>query len=455
MKHKIVALFLIFTLLLTGGFGCKGANKEEQEAIRPITLEYWRIFDNSNAFDEIIQDYQLMHPFITINYKKLLYEEYEKELLNALAEDRGPDIISLQSTWLQDYQKKLAPMPASIKMAYPIKKEVEIREIKSISLKELKTKFVDTVYDDVVLDIINEDGESQGKQIYGLPLAMDTMVMYYNKDLLNNTGIIEPPKYWNKSFQQTVKKLTKQNNKGQIIQSGVAMGETENIERSEDVLALLMMQNGSDMMSNGRVMFHQIPEGLSHHPGIGALGFYTDFSSPNKEVYCWNNTMKNSLDSFIQGNLAIMFGYAYHLPIIRTRAPKLNFEITTMPQIENNPIINYPNYWVETVSAKSKHLDEAWHFVQFMSTREAEVEKYLENTKKPTALRSLVEEQKSDIDIGVFAEQTLTAKNWYHGKNVTKMEEYMNEMIELAKDPEADLRNIIVQGANKVQQTVN
>ncbi|MBD3247942.1 extracellular solute-binding protein, partial [Candidatus Falkowbacteria bacterium] len=362
MKTKIVALFLISTFILTSGFGCKLPSSQTKKAMEPITLEYWRVFDDSDAFEEIIADYNARHSFITINYKKLLFEEYEEELINALAEDRGPDIFSIQNTWIPDYQNKISAMPPQTTLVFPVtkgtlKKEVvpELRSVKSLTLKDLKEKFVDVVYDDVVLE---EDGN---KSIYGLPLSIDTLAMYYNKDLLNNAGIVEAPEYWNKAFQQAVKKLTKQNSLGSIIQSGVALGGAENIERSADILSLLMMQNGAVMADEkNRITFHSMPKNLNHHPGLGALEFYTDFSNPGKEVYCWTSNMINSLDMFIQGKLAIMFGYAYHMPIIKARAPKLNFEVAKMPQIENNPIINYPNYWVEVVSTKSKYQNEAW-----------------------------------------------------------------------------------------------
>ena len=64
-----------------------------------------------------------------------------------------------------------------------------------------------------------------------------------------------------KIFQQNVKKLTKQNNKGQIIQSGVSLGGAYNIERSPDILSVLMMQNGTVMMENETVKFNQKLQG--------------------------------------------------------------------------------------------------------------------------------------------------------------------------------------------------
>lgn len=463
-KNKIIILALIFTFLLTSGFGCKLVDKTTQEAMKPITLTYWRVYDGEDAFEEILNAYKKLHPFITINYRKLRYSEYEGELINALAEDRGPDIFSIHNTWTKKYLSKITPMPPTITMAYPvergaIKKEIipELRTAKSPGLNDIKNNFVDAVYQDVVIPTLDKKTNQYEQKIYGLPLSVDTLAMYYNKDLFNNAGIAEPPAYWNNTFQQDVKKMTKQNDKGEIIQSGAALGGTNNIERYSDILSILMMQNGSVMMDEGgQVLFNRIPitfKDQKYNPGLEALRFYSDFSNPAKEVYSWNKELDNSLNMFTQGKLGIMFGYSYHLPTIKAQAPKLNFGITKLPQIEGNTPVNFANYWIETVSNKSKYANEAWDFVQFAATAD-QVKTYLSKAKKPTALRALVNEQIDDLDIGVFAEQILTAKSWYKGADSNAMEKIFADMIDTVLIQEK-IENVINLAASKVQQTVN
>jgi len=458
MTKKITILCLLLVFILTSGFGCKGSSTAVQQATAPVTLTYWRVFDDSDAFSEIITKYKALHPYVNIEYRKLRYSEYESELLNAMAEDRGPDVFSIHNTWIKRYEPKLAPMPETTTMAFPvltgtIKKEVvnEVRTNKSLSLKEIKDNFVDAVAYDVI---------SKENKIYGLPLSVDSLVMYYNKDLFNNAGISQAPKYWNKDFLQMIKKLTKQDPKKGIIQSGIALGGSSNIERYSDVLSVLMMQNGATMLGDdNKIAFNTIPSfarETNYNPGLEALRFYTDFANPSKESYSWNSEMPNSLEMFIGGNLAIMFGYAYHLPIIKSRAPKLNFSIANFPQIEGNPPtnINFANYWVEVVSKKSKYTNEAWDFVQFI-TKEEQAKSYLEKTNLPTALRSLVPAQKENDDMAVFADQVLTAKSWYKGQNAGAAEEAIKEMIDTAIANTGDkLQTIINNAAAKIQQTI-
>src|SRR3989339_724911 len=183
MKTKISILLLISTIFLTSGFGCRYVSQEVKEKMKNVELNYWRVWDGPDVFNEIIAKYTQLHPFVKINYTKLRYEEFEEKL----------------------------------------------------------------------------------------------------------------------------KKLTKQNNKGQIIQSGIALGGAYNIERNTDILSVLMMQNGTEMMEDGIVKFNQKLTGKDYNPGSDALRFYMDFANPAKEIYRWNKTLDNSIDMFVQNKLAMMY----------------------------------------------------------------------------------------------------------------------------------------------------
>lgn len=458
-KQFSLALLLAIIILTSTGCGLKNTTVPKN-----VTLKYWRAWDDQDAFSDIITAYKAAHPNINIEYRKFRYEEYETELLNALAEDRGPDIFSIPNTWVKKYQNKIQPMPDNLTLTYletqgSIKKEVVsvVRTNKALTVRELRNNFVDQIYSDAVLKTTDEKTKATKEQIFGLPLFVDTLAMYYNKDLFNNAGIAEVPATWNKKFLQDVKKLTKQNTKGELIQSGVAMGSGSNIDRSSDILSLLMMQNGASMMTDGRVTFDSVPadyQNQRYNPGLEALRFYTDFANPAKEVYSWNKELDNSLKLFAQNKLAIMFGYSYHLPIIKADAPKLNFAIAPLPQIENSQrTMNFANYWLETVSKKSKNQNEAWDFIQF-ATKAEQAASYLNKTRRPTALRALIDKQLEDQSLSIFAGQLLTAKSWYKGADAPAAEKIMNEMIDQAVAGQSELEDVIGLNARRVQQTV-
>lgn len=460
MKRLLILSAL--AVLVLGGPLCKTVSKELQEAMKPVQLTYWRVFDDSDAFGDLIAEYNKQHPNVNVTYRKLRYDEFEKVLLDALAEDRGPDIFSIHNTWIGGWQSKLLPQPATITVPVTsvkgtIKKErvSELISRPGMSLRELKSKFVDQVAEDAVLKDIDPQTGAQTDKIYGLPLFMDTLALYYNKELLNAAGIPEPAKDW-QTLQEHVKKMTKQDSAGNITQSGAALGAAKNIDRATDILSVLMMQNGAKM-ANGAATFNITPPGLegrTNPPGMEALIFYTDFASPQKEVYTWNENMPGSLDAFIQGRAAYFLGYNYHLPTIKARAPKLAFGIAKLPQILGNPEINFANYWVEVVSRKTKNPNESWDFLQFIAASEQNAQKFLDRTGKPTALRGLIKKQSEDIDLYAFVSQILTAKSWYHGRNALAAEQAMRDLITDVLTGNRTLPEAMNIAVSKVNQTL-
>ena len=454
--NKILYLFLAAVFLTVSGFGCKLTTAEQQAAVKPITLNYWRVWDDQDAFDQVIKDYQTVHPNITINYRKFRYEEYETELINALAEDRGPDIFSIPESWLRKYQAKIQPMPAQIKMGYIIEKGsffnlnkekvIEIRNETAPTLRQIKDKYADTIYNDAVI----------GDQVYGLPLSLDSLVMFYNKDITNQSGITQIPTTWS-AFQEAVIKATKFEFENNIIQSGTALGTGFNVERSFDIISVLMMQSGAIMsdVRNMPTFFSGITkDGKRVNPGQTALQFYADFASPVKSVYSWNNTMPNSLQAFMAGKVGFFFGYNYHLAQIRASS-RVNFGIAPIPQIPGNPTVNYANYWLESVSKKSKYTNEAWNFLLFLNQPE-EITKYLAVTNAPTAQKALITGQQENEDLHAASTQTLTAKTWYYGMDALAAEQAFKEMAErflLVVDPQG-INDVIQIVTQKIAQTI-
>ncbi len=461
MKKNSKLIYLLLPILVFTMTGCDLLGGNDDPGVTPskVTLNYWRPWDGRDDFAQIISKFENSHRDIRINYIKKGYNGFERELIEAYATDRGPDIYSIHNTWMKEYQTKgfIRPLPPSTKikeyyMKGAIKKEMHERIVtkKSLTLNELRNDFVGVVYDDVVID----------NQIYGLPLFVDNLALFYNKDLLNNIDLVYPPEFWNNGFQPIVKKLTKQNSKGEIIQSGVAMGGVDNIERSSDIISLLMLQNGTEMMGeNGDVLMDKMPVRLTNAdrkvlPAEAALRFYTDFSNIAKEVYCWNDNLDNSLDMFSRGNLAMMFGYSYMIPQVKKKNEKLNFDVAPMLQIESNTKINFANYWVEVVSKKihQKKIDAAWIFIQYI-TKAEQAQYYLKNTKRPTALKSLIDRQLDDQDISVFAEQVMTARSWYHGKDSELAESAIDDMVKDIGKSELNMTAIVKMGTSKIQQS--
>lgn len=387
-KKSFFLPILILPVFFSGTFAsvfCK------EQAPTPATLEFWGVFDDSSVYEGLIRKFNQSYPYITVNYHKKSQATYEKELVDALAAGRGPDIFMIQNNWLPKHGNKIYPADTRI-----------------FTVKEFGETFVDVAAQDFVVD----------GNVYAAPLAVDSLALFYNKDLLNSAGLANPPKTW-EEFNSAVTKLTVKDDENNIIRAGAAIGTAKNINRSIDILMALMLQSGAKMTSSDNLTatFDQsvsLASGQSFKPGEEALVYYTNFAKPQKVVYTWNDYQHYSIDAFVEGKTAMMFNYSYQLPVIRSRAPHLNFGVAALPQISatSDKKVSYANYWGLTVSKTSPNSIYAWTFIKWLTLADNS-KTYLEETKRPIARRDLVDWQKDDQDLGVFAQQSLLARSWW------------------------------------------
>ncbi len=454
LLHAVLA-----TSLLLFGSGCGGPSVAEQQATVPVKLVVWRTFDGQDTLSAIMTNYQKLHPNISFEYRELRVDEYKNELVRAFAEGRGPDIFSLHNDWIGEEIPLIAPMPKTLSIPFveikgTLKKErvVTLKTEATVSLRQLRNEFLDTVSDDVVRPFQATPKSPIEQRIYGLPLSVDSMALFYNRHLLNAANIATPPTDWETFQKNAVPKLTSIGPNDVIVQSGAALGTSRNVERSFDLLSLLMMQNGADMNTDrGGTGFADVDQSRISRGGQ-AVRFYTDFANPVKESYAWNAKQPGSFEAFVNGKTAFFFGYSYHIPLLRAQNPKLKFGIAPMPQIGTGAATNYANYWVETVAKASKNQNWGWDFIQF-ATSAAQVSSYLKSAHKPPARKALINSFLEDEDLAVFANQLLTAKTWYRGNNAAVAEQAFLNLIDIANSG-GDIDQATGEAQNKVNQTL-
>lgn len=454
---KLLLILLIFVFFSTTGAKCGGlpAGALKEGKPTPVTLNYWSVFNESDFMRDLIDKYQKENPYVTINFKNYTAAEYQNQLLNALAEDRGPDIFSVQTTWMRAYVNKIAPMPDQITMmqAFEAGSIQKITYTRANVKPGLTVRNINDLFPEVVVD-----NQIISNKIYGLPLSLDNLALFYNRDLLNNAGISAPPANWS-DFSDQVSRLTKKDDKGNIIQAGAAIGTANNISRATDILSLLMMQSGVQMVNaDGQAAFSHNPSDVNSSTLLSAtaLNFYNSFASPSSENYTWDNDQPDALQAFIEGKAAFYLGYAYDIPLIQTQAPKLNFNTAPIPQL-NQPPVNFANYWAETVSAKSKHQNEAWDFIAYITTN-ADINKlYITKSQTPVALRSLIDWQKNQSGLNLLApfdDQLLTSRSWYQGKDEQAAESIFKTLINSNLQATAPTEKLINDAATQINQTL-
>jgi len=371
-------------LLLAAGCGGGSGGSGAQ-----VVLKIWKPFADSGQMQPLLQAYQAKHPNVQFEYTEKDIANYEQDLLNALAAGNGPDIFSINNSWLPKYIDKITPAPDAV-----------------FTFKDYRDTFVDVVTNDFTKD----------NKIYGTALSVDSMALYYNKDILGTAGVATPPKTWNE-LAVDVRKITKQDQTGYFSRSGVSLGTNANVYRAADILYLMMLQDGAVPWSSDGLnpMFNQsiLKNGNSVNPGQEALAFYTSFANPNSANYTWNSRSDYSIDAFANGRSAMLYSYNYALQLILAKSPNLNFGVAPVPQQNlDDPAVNYANYFGEVVNKQSKNAAVAWDFLHFITSKDS-LDKFYANNKQASSRRDLIEQQINDPEIGVFAHANLTAKSFY------------------------------------------
>ncbi len=393
LKKISLSTLVIVSVITLSGFSCK-ARPENSPITANVKLVMWGLWEESSYLEPIISSFT-EQTGIEISYKKIAsVADYEKKLLKAFATGRGPDIFTIHHTWVDRYKPLISPASAE-----------------TIDERILREEFVDVVAQDML-----KDGA-----VYGLPISVDTLALYYNKDLFNEAGIAQPPKTWDQ-FQEIVEKLTKVDRFGNIQQSGAALGTAANVNRAPDILQLLMMQSGLPIAGADYSV------DINNETSQNSLTFYTDFSNKTKKVYTWNLQQDYSVDSFASGKSAMMLSYAYQMDSVKAKNPRLNFNIAPMPQIADSKTVNFASYWPYAVSSKSSSPTSAWRFVHYLTNAESAA-LVSKNTSSPPARRDSITSTARDPILGVFAEQSLTAASWPRS-DITATDAIFNSMID-------------------------
>jgi ABC-type glycerol-3-phosphate transport system substrate-binding protein len=453
--EKIVLVFLVFVMLATTGLSCTPSTSSTQQP--EITLTMWGLFDNAEVWAPIIKDFQLENPNIKVNYVKKDYSEYEDKTVDALASGNGPDIWLIRNDSVYKHYQKLVSMPNGL----------------LAQVQKTQGKTDEEIYKQTYAPVAAEDNIIDGK-IYGIPMYIDTLALIYNNSIFqdkrraledskqvapNDQLLLVPPLTWEDIITYT-KLLTKKDGTN-ITQAGIALGESNNVSNSADILYALMLQNGTKMVSDDKKsaafnLSQAKTTGEPVYPGTQALEFFTSFSNPSKETYSWNNSMPNSYDMFKQGKLAMMFGYAYQVNQLKQEVPTLNFNAAPLPQIKGaSTPVDYASYWTETVTKNSKNPDSAWRFIAYASSKG--LSNYISTTKLPSPLKAVdsIVPKTTERNINyanTFSFQVNSAKDWFKGRYPRKVDQAFLDMINNVAVYNQPTQTAIDSAATKVTQ---
>jgi ABC-type glycerol-3-phosphate transport system substrate-binding protein len=312
----VFAFAAVLGVLIFSGIVPIGKSQKAIGVAGDISL--WAPFENKEMTDIISEINDANKDLFKITYTQKPLDTYEEDIIDALASGAGPDIWVISHDMVLKNKDKIYTIP-----------------FESFPERFFKDSFVNSAE----LFIIRSE-EPLGSGLVGLPIAVDPLVLYWNRDLFSSAGIARSPKYWDE-FLADSEQLTERDDAGNIILSGTAMGEFRNVTNAKEILSMLLLQTGNPIIDAesleavlGSVAGRDAVSGLSSVES--SIRFFNEFSDPKKTSYSWNRALSLSEDAFVGGTLAMHFGYASDYSRLKKKNPYLNFDVAVVPQIRSD-----------------------------------------------------------------------------------------------------------------------
>jgi ABC-type glycerol-3-phosphate transport system substrate-binding protein len=361
---------------------------------KQVELTYWGLWEEPAVIESLISDYESQHPNVKITYVRNQQTNYRSRLQTKVESGStdAPDLFRIHASWLPMFSGDLAKVPTDV----------------------ATTIGLDTDYFDTYKNSIKS-----GNSWMGVPLMYDGLALFYNKDLVNSGQVNLPKSWWD--LQTAANKLTVKDGNGKITVAGAALGLTENVDNWSDILGLMMKQSGVDILATDSTNTQKLED---------VMTFYTLFAT---KYGVWDETLPNSTQFFANGKLAFYFAPSWRVfNIEETKTPDLKYGITTVPQLptlsgtsaeatSNNADltnINWSSYWIEGVNPNGKNQNEAWKFLEYLSTAENLEKMYtaasqLRSFGEIYPRKSMADKISTNEQIKPFISEANTATGWY------------------------------------------
>lgn len=381
----VVGIFGLFAIIGLVVFSMFSGFDGKEDAVGEVVI--WGVLPQ-RAVDTVLQNLTQTEGerFKGVTYVEKQPARFAQETIEAIAVGSGPDLLILPHDLIVRLSGTLYEIPAE---TYPPR-----------SFRDL--------YADGTDIFLTDTGA------YGIPLAINPLIMYWNRPLLGSAGIAGAPQYW-EQLSAFVPQMTRVDDAQNISQSAVALGEYVNITNAHAILATILFQAGNTIVERRMGMVQSTldaRDSTSASSAETALRFYTGFSNPVQSIYSWNRSLPASQQMFLRGDLALYFGMASEHAFIRASNPNLNFDVAQIPQPQTAAVKStYGTIYALSVVKNSDNIGGAYTTAITLTLPEAS-KAIAEASGMAPARRTLLAEQQTDPYRSVVHAATLIARGW-------------------------------------------
>ena len=301
-----------------------------------VEIEYWQyVFDSRvQAMDKLIENFEAANPDITVKHTTFPYADYQTRVVAAKVAGQGPDVVQLFYGWLDNF--------VSGELIQPLDPAV----------------FPHAAIESDFFPIVS--AMKRGDDYYGLPTAVRSLALFYNKALFAEAGIANPPSNL-EELLAAAEATTKRDGAGNITSAGITMdmaGQDHHWWRE-----VLIRQNGGvPYDAEGNVAYNDAA-------GAAALKFYTDLQTEQKVGLV--GFMDEGQAAFRAGLAAMTIDGTFRLGAFESNP--FEWGVVELPADANGLRSNYSSYFANAIGASAQGEEKvaAEKFLAYISSPEA------------------------------------------------------------------------------------
>lgn len=308
------------------------------------TITYWQydFAGRVDAMNQLIEQFEAENPDIDVVQETFPYDAYQQRIAASLPAGEGPDVMQLFYGWLPTYVRSgyVEPLPNEY-----------------FDAETLDSEFVPMV------QAAKVDGT-----YYGLPTAVRSLALFYNRDKLSEAGFENPPATWDE-FIEIAQALTVQRGpRFTQIGYGVApAGQDHHLIRE-----ILTRQFGTAPYSadHTEVLY-------DNEAGLAAFEFYTSWQTEHQigvtEFIPGNNGYREGFR--LQENIAMIIDGSFAIGAVRDQA-EFDWGVAEIPLLEEGGVeANFGSFWMNALTpnavADEATLEASARFLEFVTRPDA------------------------------------------------------------------------------------
>ena len=256
-----------------------------------VVVSYYSA-ETGPIFEAMAEAFEQANPDIDIQIEVVNWDNLEQKLTTDVAGGTAPDISIIGTRWLAGYVQEGIAEPLDSYMS-----------------EEFKAQFIETFMSPSVFD-----GET-----YGLPVAASARAMYYNRKMLEDAGITEPPATWDE-LKDAAAKLSALSD--DTYGFGIQGKEIE----TDAYWYYALWTHGGSILEDGK-------SGIASEAGVQAANLYKsmiDEGLTQPGVTGYNR--EGLQDLFKQGRLGILLTGPWLRGQMAAEAPDVDYGIAPIPE---------------------------------------------------------------------------------------------------------------------------